>query len=100
MAVVVDKRKRVRSNSKKVRVAEKLSPGAELLLSILKHLDNGLAIKDIALMIGVEEKYLKLWLSVLVHFDCIMRNSRSTRLELTTRGRNLLRSFDFDKFKE
>jgi hypothetical protein len=94
---LTDKKRR---NTKRSRLEEDVDEDIRLLISTLRYLEKGASLNYTATMIGIDEKYLKVWLSVLVHFKCIRHNSAGSGYELTQRGKNLVQSLDMDVPKD
>ena len=83
-----------------MKVEDESNPGMELLLSILRSTAEGHTTKEIAEVNGIEDRYLDLWLSVLVHFKCLRRNSAGTGYDLTQKGNDLVQSFNLRKLED
>ena len=80
--------------NKGTRYEAEAEPEKHLLLSILHYLEKDVTPKEISAIMGIDEKYLGLWLLILLHFRCIEpSHSTAAGYVLMPKGKKLVKSF-------
>ena len=83
-----------KERSKRTRYEHNTEPEKYLPLSILHYLEKDLTPREISRMMGIDVKYLELWLIILAHFKYTEADQlKAAKYGLTPKGKKLANIF-------